>query len=79
VTEITAFRFCISPHDSETAVGAFCWSADGAVELKSRQRLFLADCEFSRNGAPKVPHNADAVVDRADGNSDEHGEDEAVE
>jgi hypothetical protein len=33
----------------------------------------------SPHGAPKFLHKADTVIDRADGNSDEHGEDEAVE
>ena len=33
----------------------------------------------SPDGAPKLLHNAHGVIDRADGNSDEHGEDEAVE
>jgi len=33
----------------------------------------------SSDGAPEILHKADGVIDRADGNNDEHGKDEAVE
>jgi hypothetical protein len=73
VTEITAFRFSYRRYDSETAVGAFVRAeiAPAAIYLRIVSLVELA--------APKLSHNADAVMDRADGNSDEHGEDEAVE
>ena len=56
-------------------IGAECGDAVAKAEGNGGAALTRIS---SPREAPKLLHKADAVIDRADGNSDEHGEDEAV-